>query len=252
MAPAFNLTPETGRGDMGNPWLEPVEAVAFDFGAEWYFDDASLLSATLFRKDIKNFHFQNVVRDVINGVQYNQLNRPENGDEADYTGLELQVQHIFDNGFGFFANYTYVDASEGSYTSSVEQEDGSFADVAGKVPFPDVSENAYNLGVYYETDTYSARLNYNYRSDYFTTATEFGNTYREEFGQWDAQVSYDVTENVTLKFEVINITDESFNNFQIAGGQPGSVDGYQYHGTKVVSTESQNGRRFYVGANFKF
>jgi iron complex outermembrane receptor protein len=252
LAPAYNLTPETGRGDMGNPWLKPVQATAFDFGAEWYFDDASLLSATVFRKDITDFHFQNTVRDTINGVQYNQLNRPENGDEADYTGIELQAQHIFDNGVGFFANYTLVDASEGSYVTVVDNGDGTFKDVAGKVPFPDVSENAYNLGAFYETDTYSVRLNYNYRSEYFTSQTEFGPTFREEYGQWDTQVSYDLNENITLKFEVINLTDESFNNYLINDPTVPSATAAQNKGTKVVSTESQNGRRFYLGANFKF
>ncbi|NVK24751.1 MAG: TonB-dependent receptor [Gammaproteobacteria bacterium] len=248
MAPAYNLTPETGRGDMGNPKLEPTEVTSFDLGLEWYFSDASLVSGTFFRKDIKNFFFNNTVRDVIDGVQYNQLNRPENGDEADYTGIELQVQHIFDNGVGFFANYTMVDASEGSFVS-VQEVDGEFVDVAGTVPFPDVSEDAYNLGVYYETDNYSARLNYNYRSEYFTSNTEFGPTYRDAMGQWDAQVSYDVTDNISVKFEIVNLTDESFNNYLI---NDGDVENYQYNGTKVVSTESQNGRRFFVGANFKF
>ena len=248
MAPAYNLTPETGRGDMGNPKLKPTEVTSFDLGLEWYFSDSSLVSGTFFRKDITNFFFNNTVRDVIGGVQYNQLNRPENGDEADYTGIELQVQHIFDNGFGAFANYTMVDASEGSFVS-VQEVDGEFVDVAGTVPFPDVSENAYNLGVFYETDEYSARLNYNYRSEYFTSNTEFGPTFRDETGQWDAQVSYDVSENITVKFEIVNLTDESFNNYLI---NDGDVENYAYTGTKVVSTESQNGRRFYIGANFKF
>jgi iron complex outermembrane receptor protein len=249
MAPAYNLTPETGRGDMGNPKLKPTEVTSFDLGLEWYFTESSLLGATFFKKDITNFFFNNTVRDVINGVQYNQLNRPENGDSADYTGYELQVQHIFDNGLGAFANYTYVDASEGEFMTVVDNGDGTFSEVADTARFPDVSESSYNFGVFYEADSYSARLNYNYRSEYFTSQTEFGPTYRDEMGQWDAQLSYDLNENITLKFEVVNLTDESFNNYLI---NDGNVENYQYSGTKVVSTESQNGRRFYVGANFKF
>ncbi|MBU2882664.1 TonB-dependent receptor [Psychrosphaera sp. B3R10] len=249
MAPAFNLTPETGRGDAGNPDLKPTKATSYDLGMEYYFTESSLLAATYFYKDITDFQFNNVIQKEINGVQYNQLNSPDNGDSSSYSGFELQVQHIFDNGFGGFANYTFVDASEGKYTSAEVDGDGNVTMVDGSVQFPDVSENAYNLGVFYETDTYSARLNYNYRSEYFTTQTEFGPTFRDATSQMDAQISYDVSENITVKFEVVNLTDESFNNYLI---NDGDVAGYQYTGTKVVSTESQNGRRFYVGANFKF
>lgn len=244
LSASYNLTPETGRGDAGNPLLESTKVTSYELGGEYYFTESSLASATYFYKDITDFQFNNIVPRTIGGVDY-LLNSPANGDEASYAGLELQVQHIFDNGFGFFANYTYVDASEGKYTTPLD--DGST--VTGMVPFPDVSENAYNLGVYFETDTYSARLNYNARSEYFTTETEFGPTYRDATSQVDAQISYDLTENVTLKFEVVNLTDETFNNYLI---NEGNVENYAYTGSKVVSTESQNGRRFYVGANFKF
>ena len=46
LAGTFNLTEQTAR--VGNPFLDPFEAVTFDLGVEWYFSDIGLLSAAVF------------------------------------------------------------------------------------------------------------------------------------------------------------------------------------------------------------
>jgi iron complex outermembrane receptor protein len=58
----------------------------------------------------------------------------------------------------------------------------------------------------------------------------------------DAQFSYVLNESVTLKFEALNITNEIWENYYER-----NTDGYRLGGT-----QSSNGRRFYVGANFSF
>ncbi|WP_440875981.1 TonB-dependent receptor [Thalassotalea sp. PLHSN55] len=47
--------PQVGRVSMYNTQLDPLESNNFDVSAEWYFNDASLLSVALFYKDMKNF-----------------------------------------------------------------------------------------------------------------------------------------------------------------------------------------------------
>jgi iron complex outermembrane receptor protein len=260
LAPAFNLTPETGRGDSGNPDLLPVKANQYDIGLEWYFDDASLVSLTWFKKDISDFIFLNTVQAEIDGVNFNQLSRPENGGNTDYEGLEFQLTHTFDNGFGAFFNYTYVDAAPGSiqeaqFIPAVLDADGneivaaSAALVSRDVEFPDVSKTAYNVGAFYEADDYTARVAYTWRDDYFVALTEFGPQFRDENASLDAQISYNVTENLTFKVEAINLTNEIFRNYLI---QNGDVTDHPQNGTKAISSEAENGRRFYVGMNFKF
>jgi iron complex outermembrane receptor protein len=110
------------------------------------------------------------------------------------------------------------------------------------VRFPNTSKNSYNFGVFYENEVYSARLNYNYRSEYFLAAAEIGDNYRDEQAQMDAQFSWNVTDEVTLKFEALNITDEIWENYYERATD----------GARLGGTQSANGRRFYVGANFKF
>jgi iron complex outermembrane receptor protein len=253
LAPAFNLTPETGRGSAGNPDLLPVKANQYDIGLEWYFDEASLVSLTWFKKDISDFIFNNTVADVIDGVSYNQISRPENGGNTDYQGLEFQITHNFDNGFGAFFNYTYVDAAPGQIQEAVLIDDGvnppSAALVSRDVEFPDVSETAYNVGGFYENEDFTARVAYTWRDDYFVALTEFGPQFRNDSASLDAQVSYNVTENITLKVEAVNLTNEIFSNYLI---QDGDVVDHPQNGSRAVTSEAENGRRFYVGMNFKF
>jgi iron complex outermembrane receptor protein len=260
LAPAFNLTPETGRGSAGNPDLLPVRANQYDLGAEWYFDEASLVALTWFKKDISDFIFLNTVQAEINGVNFNQLSRPENGGNTDYEGLEFQITHDFDNGFGAFFNFTYVDAAAGSIQEArlipaVVDADGnetvaaSAALVSRDVEFPDVSKTAYNVGAFYETEDYSARIAYTWRDEYFVALTEFGPQFRDDNASLDAQISYNISENITLKIEAVNLTNEIFRNFLI---QDGDVTDHPSNGSKVISSEAENGRRFYVGMNFKF
>lgn len=248
MAPSYNLIVETGRGRAGNPKLQPMSADQYDVGIEWYFTDSSLFSSTVFKKDIQDFFFQGQGLETIDGVDY-ILDRQENGGSTSYEGIEVQLNHVWDNGFGMFVNYTYVDADDGEYQTAELSEVGEPVLATQSIRFPDVSKDTYNLGGFYEADNYSVRINYNWRSEYFTKQTEFGPQFSDDYGQWDAQVSYDVTENISLKAEAINITDETLNNFLI---NEGNVEGYAYTGSKVMSTERSNGRRFYVGMNFRF
>ncbi|TDF35848.1 TonB-dependent receptor [Alteromonadaceae bacterium M269] len=259
LAPSFNLTPETGRGDAGNPDLEPTLSTAFDIGLEWYFDEASIASLTFFRKDLSNFVFINTVQEVVDGVNFPQLRRPENGGNAEVEGIEFQFAHTFDSGFGGFLNYTYVNSPGGvvprlESVPAVVDDDGNEiqpSDVAlvnELIRFPNVSENAFNIGAFYENETISARIAWTWRDEYFQSQTEFGPQFRDDYGQLDAQVSYNLNEHVTLKLQAINLTDEVFNNFLI---QDGDVE-LPTDGSRIVSTEAQNGRRFYVGANFRF
>ena len=247
LAPAVNLTPETSSGTAGNPQLNPLTANQFEAGVEWYFDDASLAAFTLFKKDINDFIFTKTVAKEINGQQINQLSTPENGGSTTIEGFEVQLQHAFENGVGGYVNYTYTDVADAEIDEAapVLDDDGNIigATLTSRiVNFPNTSKDSYNIGVYYETDLYSARLNYNYRSEYFMAQTEIGDQYRDEQSQLDAQISYSVSENVTLKLEALNLTNEIWENYYVRGSD----------GLRLGGTQSANGRRFFIGANMTF
>ena len=246
LAPAVNLTEETSSGSAGNPFLEPLTAAQYEMGMEWYFTPESLVGVTAFKKDINNFIYTTTVAKEIGGEQINQLRTPVNGGNSSIDGVELQLQHAFDNGFGGYTNYTYVDAKDAKVTEAeaITDADGVITGVTtvdSFVKLPNTSKHSYNVGGFYENDLFSARLNYNYRSEYFLAKTEIGGQYREAQQQLDAQVSWNATEWLTFKLEGLNLTNEIWENYYIR----------ESDGARLGGTQSSNGRRVYLSASFR-
>ncbi len=129
------------------------------------------------------------------------------------------------SGFGFIANYT---KQEQDFNQEFTEIGGSralafweaqgFADGVVEVPFQllDLSEDAYNVTVYYENEKLSARVRYTWRDAYFTdelpgTGNEFtplgGRGVVNARGQLNASASYNLTDNLTFSVEGINLTE---------------------------------------------
>jgi iron complex outermembrane receptor protein len=244
---SVNLTPETSSGTAGNPGLNPLTANQFEVGVEHYFDDASLVAITLFKKDVVNFIYTTTVSQEINGQQIDRLSTFKNGGSTTIDGIEFQLQHVMDNGFGGYFNYTYTDVDDATVVEplALTDTDGTITGASlseRSVRFPNTSKDSFNVGAFYENDTFSARLNYNYRSEYFIAQAEIGDNFRDEQSQMDAQFSYVFNDNISFKFEALNLTNEIWENYYER-----NTDGQRLGGT-----QSSNGRRFYVGANFRF
>ena len=128
---------------------------------------------------------------------------PVNSEDATIDGFEFAVQHIFgESGFGFNANYTIVDGDVG-YDNSTIGED--------QVALMGLSDSA-NLVAFYDKDGLQIRLAYNWR-DVFLSGTVGGNgqqepAYTEAYSQLDISINYEVTENLIVSLEGINITEE--------------------------------------------
>ncbi len=237
---AVNLTPETSSGTSGNPDLDPLMANQYDLAFEWYFDSESLLGATFFLKDIKDFVFDSVSAETIEGVFIARLSRPQNGPSAELRGVELIAQHRFANNFGFVANYTYTDI-DASPVPEAALVDGEATIIERTVQFPFTSEHSFNLTGYYETERLGARLSYSYRDEFFKATNETGQLWGDEQQTLDAQFAYNVTDSIALRLEALNIAGQTIDDFYR------SVDGQD-----LTASQFYNGRRFYVGVNYSF
>jgi len=198
--PAASTNETTRQITRGTVKLDPYRATQSDLGIEWYFNDESLFSATLFNKDIRSFVIQgaNKSRIINNGNEY-ILNEPAQGLGGEIQGLELQYQQQLGD-FGWAANATY---SEGF---GLQQTD----DGIKETDLPGMSKLSYNLSAYYETDQYSARVAYTFREDFIAQSTGIGgNTLWDSHGFVDANITWHATENVDVSFEATNLTDES-------------------------------------------
>ena len=204
----------------GNPGLDPFRATTYDLSLEYYFAEESLVALGLFYKDIDSF-FTNA--DTIEttfsqtGLPTSvagatsplgealamgadpavEINQVVNGDSASVQGFELVYQQPFTflpwEGFGFVGNYTYVDSD----------------DIIGFSP------NSWNATLYYENDSFEARLTGAQRDAYQTRRpNSSGRTAgREERGvaetfNLDFAASYQLTEQIELTLEAVNLTDE--------------------------------------------
>ncbi len=132
-----------------------------------------------------------------------QMSLPVNNEAAKIYGLELAVQHFFgDTGFGVMANYTLV-RGDVKFDDTAPPSEDQFALLG-------LSDTA-NLVLMYDNHGIEARLAYNWR-DEFLNRTNVGGYrnpgYVEAHSQIDLNVSYDVTDDISVFFEGINLTGE--------------------------------------------
>ncbi len=221
-------------GTRNNPLLKPTIADQIDVSYEWYYADASLFAVTAFYKDLDSLR----TYDVISAPRFNEeteefvdvnFSQPVNDKGASIAGIEVSLQHDFD-GYGVQFNYTYTNAD----SDQVRDEDRP-----GSGLMNGTSEHMLNFTGYYENNGFAARLMYNYRTEWYKGLHFNGNElWNDDYGQWDAVMSYNVTDNITINVEAINLTDEE-------------IVEYNTDRARIMSLYA-NGRRLSVGARFNF
>ena len=267
-----------GSASAGDPDLNPMESTNFDISAEWYYADSSYVSLGFFKKDVVDFigsSAPQVIPDSgfhtpVDGPRWKaavaavgndlgainkyiienypassdpvtkfvyalpedpilpfEVTRPINNEEVAIDGIEIAVQHTFgESGFGFQANATKVD-------SDTEYDNVS---KASQFAIYGLSDSANFIG-FYDRDGLQVRLAYNWRDDFLSGGG--GNPrYTEAYGQVDASVSYDLTDNLTLSLEALNLTDESTRTY---GRNKGMTFNYV-----------ETGARYNLGARYTF
>ena len=132
------------------------------------------------------------------------VNKPINQQDATLHGWEFGGQYFFgDSGFGVLANYTVVKGDIG-IDRRAEPGENVFA-------LTGLSDTA-NAVLMFEKYGWSARLAWNWRDEYLLLANQHGNSrnpfFVEAYDQFDLSVSYDLTPNLTVSAEAINVTGE--------------------------------------------
>ena len=237
----LNGTLLTGRG--GDPNLDPYRANQYDLSIEWYPDRETIVALAAFYKDIQSYIVNTTSTEILPSVfvpgsqpagcvaagganpnLFNcpyQINRRSNGDGGRNQGFEFQVSRPIWGGFGMVVNYTYSDA---------KANNGD--------PIPGNSKHSLNLTGYYENDLVSARLSYNYRSKFFIDIDRAAPLNQAALSSLDASVSVNITDNIALTADAINLTNEKIEQYSGSRDRPRAI--------------YDNGRQFYVGARLKF
>ncbi|ALH78891.1 TonB-dependent receptor [Sphingopyxis macrogoltabida] len=237
LAPRFTIEQNDDNereGEFGNPDLKPYEAWNFDAGVEYYLPNNGALSAGVFYKDVKNFIVDTNLEDAgtYEGIAYDEATIPINGDSAKIWGLELSYTQAlrflpapFD-GLLVNANYTYTDA-----TGHVPI-DGDITDLR-KIRLPSASKHTFNAALGYEKGPVSLRLAGTYRSKYLD---ELGDDAPEDriidnHFQLDLSAKYDVTKQVQLFYEWVNINNAKYYAYNNVGARQNLLQFEQYKWT---------------------
>ena len=226
---AVNVAGGTRTVTQGNPNLEPIKADAFDAGVEWYFAPESLVSLSVFYKDVKTyiatlrttqpFNTLGIPPSVLIGTGVLPTDdfiysRPVNSDGGPLEGFEFNLQMPltflpgFLRDFGLLANYTHT-SSDITYIVNPALPEGTAGRTA-VLPLINLSKETANATLYYAKAGFEGRVSASYRDDYLrivpglngqdADATK-GSTYI------DATLSYAFNDNFQLSFEAQNLTD---------------------------------------------
>ena len=161
------------------------------------------------------------------------ISGPVNNREGNIHGFEVAWTHFFGrSGFGFSASYTKVDGD------------------VNVDPYADPNVNIFaltglgdsaNVTAIYDKGGLSARVSYNWRDKYLAGVNQGGNRnplFTAAFGTLDASISYDITHNISVSAEAVNLTSEPFRQ-------------YARTETNLVYVQELK-PRFYLGARFRF
>lgn len=138
------------------------------------------------------------------------------------TGIEIAFQHDlsayedklgFASGFGFIGNFTYQ--KTGGSAKEYRAADGprnvftllGFPNSKDRITLTNLSNYAYNATLFYDKYGLNARLRYTWRSSYATDDSFFFGLPRinGSRGQLNASINYDITDNINVGVEGINL-----------------------------------------------
>ena len=209
LTPSLSLNVNDKTGYQGNPELQKLRASQVDATLEYYLSKSDSVYGAAFYKDVAGFIQTTSSQTTINGTTYT-LTTPSNGRDGRIRGLELGYTGFFNKlpgllrGLGLQANVTFVDSAAPSPI------DGRSAPLEG------LSKRSANLVGMYDLGDFSARIAYNWRSEYTVGSrlsypsndgvTALTPVAMKGYGMVDAYLSYALTPKLKIAIEGNNLT----------------------------------------------
>lgn len=255
----------------GNPLLQPELSTNYDLTAEWYFDDLGSLTASLFHKRIRDYFRQSsVIEELTNTTGQTEsvvVTSTQNAGTAKVKGAEFAYQSTFGfiteslDSFGVQASYTYIDGSSNDYGTTQYGGDPNnkyaqqytFNNIRD-LPLEGLSQDNYNVVLFFDNGTFETRFAYNWRSSYLLNSRDviaYAPVYGEATGQLDASLSYRINDQFKIGLEANNLLDEVTRTSIQNETNPGSTSGVQ---ETVRSPRSYfvNDRRLALSLHYTF
>ncbi|WP_395329792.1 TonB-dependent receptor [Novosphingobium sp. BL-8H] len=221
---------------VGNPQLKPYQAWNFDAGMEYYFSNNGALSVGGFYKSIKDYTYSLNSKEAgtYNGIAYEEITIPMNGDKAEIAGVEVSFSQVFSmlpapfDGLLTQLNYTYTYAR-----GSVFTDDGG-VQIARRISLPNASRNTFNAVLGYEKGPISLRAAGTFRDKYLDEvgdSFETDRTVNQHF-QLDLSAKYKLTDNIRLFADWVNVNNAKYFAYQNLAGAKRVLQ-YEEYGSTV-------------------
>lgn len=228
LAPTTIVNTGDNEVELGNPNLEPRRSTNYDVSIEYYIGNQGILSAAIFHKKISDPIYMATTEET--GIFAGQalidadVTRPVNADEATVSGIEFNAQYEL----GFLPE-PFDGFSVGGSLTLVDSEATGIPGRSDTLPLAQQSDTTASASLSYEKDRLSGRVAYTYRSEKLLEPGEdaYTDIYVGEFDQWDARISYAVSDNTKVYLEGSNLNDEPFLLYQ---GVPGRIDEVERYG----------------------
>ncbi|NHN36397.1 TonB-dependent receptor [Pseudomaricurvus alcaniphilus] len=196
------------------------EVTSFELGVKSRLLDERLqINAAVFQNEIEGLQLS----EFLGASGYSQIT---NAGEATVTGLELEVLAAISETLRLNINYGYLDPEYDMFVSYG-------TDIKDVAKFPYAPENTYSIGLEYNGERVSARLDYSYTDDHdlYHEPASAALTAVEGYALVNARVSWnniDVSELGQLKVALWakNLTDEEY----YINGIPFGTVGFNYFG----------------------
>jgi len=209
----------------GNADLKPYTAHQADVSLEWYYAKGSAMTFAVYQKNIKNqiTNLWLTGQDIgAPGGRLFNVQRPINGDSAKARGMEIGLQHLFNNGFGVRAQYTRNLST--SWVAGVER------------PLEGVAPASASLGLLYERGPWSMSTTADFTDSFVTASNVIGSGFNEVTNSvtWvTAQLAYDVNKSLRISIEGNNLTDAE-QAPRLTNGTVSLPNGYYRYGRSVT------------------
>jgi TonB-dependent receptor len=247
----------------GNPNLRPIRSNNFDASVEWYFipNGVGALTFNVFAKDLTDVVTNSVLYYPVtnNGqdVVVQAIVAGNSDKTAHIKGFEIGYQQTYDflpapfDGLGINANYTYI-SSNGIPQSTLNPSftDGNIAHGASvdsptgsvdtsKLSYQGLSKDNITFQIFYEKYGVSARLAYNWRSDFLLVAQDvidpFQPIMQKASGQLDGSITYQLTAHVKIGIQAQNINNSTTRLTSVVNSEQLEVPHAWYTNDRRVS-----------------
>ncbi len=234
LTPPANPGGAPGSGSGPNPDLKPILSTNLDAGLEWYFAKRSLLSVGVFYMDLRTYvAYGNTTATytTFNGGNPNgfpgvyDVTVPVNA-TGRVDGFEASYQQALTDHFGVETNYTYAD---GKQTSQVN--------INGDDRLVGTSKSTFNASAYFETQKFSARVAYTYRSSFYAGLDRSTAFTQAATGTLAASLQYQISDNLSLTLDGMNLNNPTLKYYALNEDQPRAF--------------YKNGSQFYLNLRMK-